>query len=379
MPIEGLSDARRLPRLGKIRLGVKAISPKSNKEYPKAVDYFVCPEEVQAIYGEKPKEIDIIFPVETWPEQWYKAYSASRGLICKGDGKVATALIDQKTGEFATTASVDTAMTDVACDKDTCPVYAKGQCHRVMMLQFILPKVKTLGVYQLNTGSINSIININSSLDLIKGITGRFSMIPMKLSVVPQEVQVEGKKKTVHVLQLTVERSFDELVLLPSLPRSSVLLPRSDAEAPDDLYPEGLIEEEGGEAPPALSERPGPRTRKPRAAKSTAVVAPPVEQEPQEAEWAVEEEPVEAPAPDPKPTGHNTAPGSITAEQQTALDAMIDDRQIKSAVQGVVEDMRKTDASWKGIGKVEELSDYQAAVVLHVMEGGDPNDIEAAR
>ena len=52
--IKGLSDKRRLPRLGKIRLGVKAISQKSGKEYPKETDYFVCPPEVQAVYGEKP-------------------------------------------------------------------------------------------------------------------------------------------------------------------------------------------------------------------------------------------------------------------------------------------------------------------------------------
>jgi len=54
--IEGLSDRRRLPRLGIIRLGIKAISEKTGNEYPKEVPYFVAPDEVRSIYGEQPTE-----------------------------------------------------------------------------------------------------------------------------------------------------------------------------------------------------------------------------------------------------------------------------------------------------------------------------------
>ena len=42
MPIKGLSEQRRLPRLGKIRLGVKKKNQKGI-EYPASTDYFVCP------------------------------------------------------------------------------------------------------------------------------------------------------------------------------------------------------------------------------------------------------------------------------------------------------------------------------------------------
>ena len=64
MSIKGVSDIRRLPRLGKIRLGIKETSSKTGNEYPKSVDYFVCPLEVQAVYGEKPRMLDIVFPAE---------------------------------------------------------------------------------------------------------------------------------------------------------------------------------------------------------------------------------------------------------------------------------------------------------------------------
>ena len=40
-PIAGLTDKPRMPRQGKIRLGIKKMSA-SGKEYPSAVDYFVC-------------------------------------------------------------------------------------------------------------------------------------------------------------------------------------------------------------------------------------------------------------------------------------------------------------------------------------------------
>ncbi len=48
-PIDKISDIRRLPRLGMIRLGIKKEGQKG--PYPSPTDYFVCPEEVQSIYG----------------------------------------------------------------------------------------------------------------------------------------------------------------------------------------------------------------------------------------------------------------------------------------------------------------------------------------
>ena len=63
-PIEGLSETRRITRLGKIHLGIKRISEKTGKEYPSATDYFVCPPEITEVYGEKPVKLDIMFPLE---------------------------------------------------------------------------------------------------------------------------------------------------------------------------------------------------------------------------------------------------------------------------------------------------------------------------
>lgn len=77
MPIKGLTEMRRMPRIGKLHLGIKVTKNKKGEEcppYPKAVDYFVYPEadapggellgQLNKAFGEKPKELRIVFPLE---------------------------------------------------------------------------------------------------------------------------------------------------------------------------------------------------------------------------------------------------------------------------------------------------------------------------
>ena len=95
--IKGLSEIRRLPRIGLIRLGIKKKNAKG-MEYPAAVDYFVVPDEVKKVYGEQPRELDIIFPLDEVDDifpQFYKRYGHSKGLVCKGDGETANQVNDK--------------------------------------------------------------------------------------------------------------------------------------------------------------------------------------------------------------------------------------------------------------------------------------------
>ncbi len=61
MPIKGWTDGDRLQRAGVIALGY---IDENNNNAPKAVDYFVTPLEVQEVYGETPRELDIMLPNE---------------------------------------------------------------------------------------------------------------------------------------------------------------------------------------------------------------------------------------------------------------------------------------------------------------------------
>jgi hypothetical protein len=246
MPIKGVTEVVRLPRLGKIRLGIKKENA-SGVQYPSPTDYFVCPEEVRKVFGDKPRELRIMFPTDEqaqWASQFLRCYSASRGLICRGDGEMAIARIDIRTGEIATREAAETELREVTCNPAKCVYYQKAHCRRVMNLQFLLPDCPGFGVYQLDTSSFNSIVNVNSSLELIRGICGRLSMIPLSLKIVEQEVQPEGKKKTVRILSLTAPYSLVEIQRYAQLPPGrALLLPAPDSEAPDDLFPDEVLKQ----------------------------------------------------------------------------------------------------------------------------------------
>lgn len=249
MPIIGLSDNNgRLPRLGKIRLGEKSISERTGKEYPTAVDYFVCPPEVQEVYGEKPRELDIMFPHEdrdVFFPQWYKRYGSGSGLVCKGDGQTATMV------------AADGEMVEIECNPTECEWSAKKHCRPIGNLLFLLPRVPGLGIYQLDTSSYNSILNVNGGIEFIRGITGgRIAMLPLKLRVIPREVAPEGKKKTVWVLELTNDKvRLQDLLLAARKTPAEYLLPEFDEhEAPEDLYPRSLLEAGKPQTPPSVAE-----------------------------------------------------------------------------------------------------------------------------
>jgi len=238
--IANTSEIRRIPRLGKVRLGIKTQSPQSGKEYPRAVDYFVVPEEVAKIYGEKPKELDILFPLEDdeqFAPQFLRAYSKTQGLVCIGDGNSCRRKVDTKTGAMASHETQLWEWKETICNPQDCPEYQRKYCRRVMNLLFLLPKVPGLGCWQIDTSSFHSIVNINSMLSLLRGILGRCAMVPLTLTLQPMEVSPQGeKKKTVHVLTLRNNLALAELAQRAQLPPVRALLPEVTDETPEDLY-----------------------------------------------------------------------------------------------------------------------------------------------
>jgi len=256
MPIENLSNRVRMPRLGKIHLGVKVATDKQgrNVEYPSATDYFVCPDEVKQIYGDQPKELDIMFPsedAELFAPQYLKAYSLTQGLICRGNGVKAQRKTDLKTGAVAGHKTDSWDWREVSCAPQECELYMKKSCRQVMNLLFLLPKVPGLGVYQVDTSSYHSIVNVNSMVRLLKGVVGRCCMIPLTLILRPQEVSPQGTtKKTVHVLDIRQDITLSELAKTAMLPPAQVLMPEVIEEMPEDLYPISMLREGVEEEPP---------------------------------------------------------------------------------------------------------------------------------
>ena len=241
MPIKDLSESIRLPRLGKIHLGTRH----PEKGYPQKADHFIFPKDhsdydkLVNMFGEKAKELRILIPVEDeelWATQYYKAYNQTYGLVCKGDGETGLRMVDVKTGELPQAKVAGTvALKEQPCPGHNCPDYQAKKCHEVMNLRFILPEVPGLGVWQIDTGSKNSILNINSCAKVIKRAFGRISMIPLKLTFEPIQVNnpEDGKKQTVYVLNL---RSSVTLAQLADAAREQAKLFMLGAPSLEDAY-----------------------------------------------------------------------------------------------------------------------------------------------
>lgn len=225
------SESRILPRLGKIRLGVKRQSAKG-VQYPSETEYFVCPPEVQEVYGEAPTELDVILPSDD-PEiifpQKLAEYGTGSGLKCHGNGEQAKRL-NEKTKQFEPCVC--------PCPRLKTADNPKGTCTEKSDLMVILPTVSMGGCYQIKTSSFHSTRNINSSLELIRAMTGRISMLPIKLKRVAQETHHDGKKQTHYVMNLILNATWQQVADLRSNPESLLIPSQYRIEAPLDENPE---------------------------------------------------------------------------------------------------------------------------------------------
>ena len=217
-----ISSIRRLTWKGKIHLGVQLPTIERDEEghykldkngnpiqrrdkygelefHPKDVSYFVCPAEVQKMFGKEPIELNIAFPLSGLDEnglpdiggifpQAYKYYGSSRGLKCVGDGEIA-----MKANEKGIFEEIE-----CPCDK----FGQKDGCSKKASLFFFIPKISMGGIYAIDSGSWNTMVDIQSgiylALELLKDpITGEYNsitMLPFKLRRVQKETQHEGRK-----------------------------------------------------------------------------------------------------------------------------------------------------------------------------------------
>lgn len=277
MPVRGLTETPRVPRLGKIRLGEKVETQSRNGVRPTARPYFVCPPEVQAVYGEKPTELRILFLSDdesVVASQFYRAYKGI-GLVCRGDGYNADASLDgdelEKRGgdvtqplpleAWASSRSSRIVRHPIACPGagydggPACPMVASKGCGIRMFLQFAVIGVPGLGVWQMDTGSVVSIARINGTLTLLRSLVGHISGIPLTLRRVTADVQVEGKSKTVWVVELGCE--LDMLKLYEASQQKPVmhlLPPPAEEEADHDVDDEVTAESPPAQVIPAPSD-----------------------------------------------------------------------------------------------------------------------------
>ncbi len=192
---------------------------------PQKLDHFVVDPHnrevlplLTEVLGEKPTSIPITLALDDeWPwdrvfPQYMMMWKHGAGLVCKGDGEVVHYRVTAQGKKL-------TVEEGLVCDPETCEYALKDsrgfvRCRRVASLQFLIrhPKLNILAVWQADTGSIHSIININSRLRVFKDMDSfghSIQGIPLVLTVTPREVHPEQKKRIVYVLDLELDPNAD--------------------------------------------------------------------------------------------------------------------------------------------------------------------------
>ena len=116
----------------------------------------------------------------------------------------------------------------------------------------MLPDLPGLGVWQLDTSSVNSITNVNTVLEVLAQLAlkmGRESVawLPLLLTISPITVQIPGKdgklfKKEVYILNLSIKDTLIDFMKMEASKSSSLpeigsdMMPEPTVE--EDLYPE---------------------------------------------------------------------------------------------------------------------------------------------
>jgi hypothetical protein len=234
-----------MPLLGKIRLGVKKVSKNTGKEYPAEVDYFVCPPEVGRAFGPQPKSLQIMFPIDDIDSIFptaYTFYGQSRGVKCKGDGERAWCVND-KTKE----------MEERPCP---CEMLDAEKCKQVGRLLFMIPSVSVAGVYQITTSSYNSIVDVQSGLDFVRAMVGRFAFIELELKRIETTTHHNEQRQTHYTMQLTLPEGFNAQALADlrsdneriHIQSQQYQLPAPAEENPEFDPPDIVADEENGGA-----------------------------------------------------------------------------------------------------------------------------------
>jgi len=213
--IRGLTP--RLAECGKIKIGKKGemtTSQNGNKfRPPEKIDHFIvttmdkvnddfAPDQyLMTKLGDNCKEIPVRLPYDdpslNFPTSY--AYYDSAACKCRGDGETAI----NSDGET------------IECNPETCPNVKDKKCKPNGVLSLILDDAPRVGgVYKFRTTGWNSINNIFSSMEFIRGLTnGLLAFLPLSLTLTPKTTVIPGKKTqtTIYMVNLEYRGSLQEM------------------------------------------------------------------------------------------------------------------------------------------------------------------------
>lgn len=200
------------------RCGKNVVPISGEKEFTTSLPYFIVPDDIKGITGEKPERLKIIPAFRsisrTIPNS-YARYAQNGAIFCTGDGETA------KRYDPAT----KTRSKTVSCSEN-CQDRKSGACKISGTFYFYLPDVDMFSGYKLITRSENSIRNIISTLRKLSDKDGNISRIVYELAISEKKRVSDGK--TYRVLELLPPAmSANELMALKGNEQDIFCIPKA--------------------------------------------------------------------------------------------------------------------------------------------------------
>ena len=195
--IQRLVNRQRLPRIGKIRLGVTVTKEVPDREnggmktvsFPSETPYFVVPAELAELYGKRPTRLPILFPSDEIDKVLPTRYEIYAGglltLDCDGENAVS---IPKKGPEVRFACERPMGEPGKPTPECKCGAKAKGQLNVIVLGGGI-------GTYQITVGGEQRLADLLTQLHIYRETFGSLKAvnghpIPFEIVRVPQTSQI---------------------------------------------------------------------------------------------------------------------------------------------------------------------------------------------
>lgn len=275
--IKGLEQRIRIPRLGRIGLGVKKVAP-TGKEHPTEVSYFVVPEMIAKHYGEQPIALPVRFPFDQPERVLHSIFYVRR------QGKTKTRQCD---GECFTEIGRGGQDVEGKCRKpDNIYASCPDKCRATAKLAVVIPKTP-LGIWEVPIGGLQRIADVLAELrhfERAMGPLSRFLFTLVREPTEEQYVKDDGSSawRTGYPVHVRTDFTVEEVMALrgEAMPEPKALSPALHEEdvIPDDEGDETPDPEAQAEEPLTATEiemrlKAGAQTKFPRFVPSPAALA----------------------------------------------------------------------------------------------------------
>lgn len=196
-------------------LGRVACGEKSEKGYPRSLDYFVASgkyaELFKSAYGDKPSTIQIVFPnddAELCCKEFYELRDTAGKLVSEGDGETFKVWSDKTKAYITLSTEQYPNLMEMIVGK-----YPKCEWKITLTLNFIIPKVRgIMGLWSFSTkGSASTIPQVRDTFDAMLEQNGHASGVIFDLSVKMHKSNKPNDSSRYPVVSLVPNESEENL------------------------------------------------------------------------------------------------------------------------------------------------------------------------